>query len=125
LEKYHGALSTTCPTLGYLVKVRFSRKRTLVEAIKGSKIQDIVGLDIYRLPHGTTIADAHNVNNPDAEMWHYTPGGPEIFIVVAPQDLGITGIMAWLCGEYRIKASKLFQNMQKYHTKRQSDGLAT
>jgi hypothetical protein len=77
------------------------------------------------LPHGTTIADAHNVNNPDAKMWHYTPGDPEIFIVIAPQDLGITGIMAWLCGEYRIKASKLFQDMQELHTKRQSKGLAT
>lgn len=94
-------------------------------AIKGSKTQDIVGLDIYRLPHGTTIADAHNVKNPNAEMWHYTPGGPEIFILIAPQDLGITGIMAWLCGEYRIQASELFQNMQKSHTKRQSEGLAT
>jgi hypothetical protein len=105
--------------------VRLSKKRPLAGAIKGNRTQDIEGLDIYRLRHGTTIADAHNVNNPDAKMWHYTPGDPEIFIVIAPQDLGITGSMAWLCGEYRIKASKLFQDMQKYQTKRQSDGLAT
>jgi hypothetical protein len=125
LESDHGAPSATRPTLGYLVKVRFSKKRTLAGAIKGSKTQDIEGLDIYRLPHGTTIADAQNVNNTDAELWHYTPGGPEIIIVIAPQDLGITGTMAWLCGEYRIKASELFQDMKKYHTKRQSEGLAT
>jgi hypothetical protein len=92
-----------------LIKVRFSRKRKF----EGSEIQDIEGLDIYRLPHGTTIADAHNVNNTDAELWHYTPGGPERFIVIAPQDLGITGIMAWWCGGYRIKASELFHSMQE------------
>ena len=125
LEKDHGTLSTTRPTLGYLVKVRFSKKRTLAGAIKGSKTQDMVGLDIYRLSHGTTIADAHNVNNPNAEVWHYAPGGPDRFIVISPHDLGITGIAAVLCGEYRIKASELFQSMQQYHTKRQSDGLAT
>jgi hypothetical protein len=79
------------------------------------------------LPHGihTTIADAHDVNSPDSEVWEYTPGGPERYVVIAPHDLGITGITAVLCGECRIKASKLFQNMQKYHIKRQSDGLAT
>ena len=83
------------------------------------------GLDIYRLPHGTTIADAHDVNNPDAEVWQYVPGGPERTIVITPQDLGITGIWAVFRGEYRIKASELFQSMQKYHTERQTYGLAT
>ena len=77
------------------------------------------------MPHGTTIADAHDVNNLDAEVWEYTPGGPERFIVIGPQDLGITGIAAVLCGEYRMKASELFQDMQEYHIERQSDGLAT
>ncbi|CAB9500529.1 hypothetical protein SEMRO_85_G045490.1 [Seminavis robusta] len=50
LEHDHGSLSASRPTLGYLVKVRFSKKRTLVGAIKGSNTQDMEGLQIYRLP---------------------------------------------------------------------------
>ena len=84
-------------------------------------------LIIYRLSHGTTTADAHDVNNPNAKVWNYFPGGPESFIVITPQDLSITGITAVLCYfyEYRIKVSELFQSMQEYHKKRQAMGLAT
>ena len=125
LEHDHGAPSATCPALGYLIKARFSKKRTLPSAIKGSKTQDMEGLDIYRLSHGTTIADACDPNNPNAEHWRYVAGGPEVFITIKPQDLGITGFWAVLCGEYNIKASDLFRKMQENQTKRQAEGLAT
>lgn len=125
LEHDHGALSTSRPTLGYLIKVKFSKKRNLPGAIKGSKTQDMEGLAVYRLPHGTTTADAHDVNNPNARVWDYFPGGPESFIVISPQDLSISGIKAMLCYEYRIKVSELFQAMQDYHKKRQAMGLAS
>lgn len=125
LEHDHGALSTSRPTLGYLIKVKFSKKRALPGAIKGSKTQDLEGLSIYRLPHGTTTDDAHDVNNNYAEVWDCFPGGPESFIVITPQDLGITGISAALYGEYKIKVSEIFQSMQEYQKERQAMGLAT
>uniref|UniRef100_A0A7S3L9A7 Uncharacterized protein n=1 Tax=Amphora coffeiformis TaxID=265554 RepID=A0A7S3L9A7_9STRA len=125
LEKDCGAPSTIRPRLGYLIKVRFSKKRKLPGAVKGYETQDVEGLDVYRLTHGSTIKNAHDTNNPNAEYQSYVPGGPEIFITIAPQDLGITGVWALLCGEYKIKASYLFQNMKDKHSNRQSSGLAS
>ena len=69
----------------------------------------MAGLDIYRLPHGTTIADARDPNKSNAQHWYYKPDGPEIYITITPQDLGITGLWAWICGEYKIKASAIFK----------------
>jgi len=126
LEQRNGTLSTDLPRLGYLIKVRFSKKRPLPNAIiKGSKTQDMEGLDIYRLTHGTTIADACDPNNSMADHWRYFDGGPDVFITIKPQDLGITGVWAVVCGEYKIKASDIFYELNDYHTKLQSDGLAT
>lgn len=125
LEKDHGPLSMTHPRVGYLIKVKFSKKRTLAGAIKGSRTQDLAGLRIFRLKHGTTINDAESGSSPDAEAWDYFPGGPERFIVISPQDLGISGMWALLFGEYKIRMSKVFQDMKEYHMQRQSDGLAT
>ena len=123
LEVDGGSLSSERPRLGYLIKVRFSKKRRLDDT--GLKTQDLEGLDIYRLRHGTTIFDAHNSSNPNAEHWRYVPAGPEVLITIKPQDLGITGFWAVLCGEYKIKASVLFGKMKKYHAEFQSSGLAT
>lgn len=127
LEEDHGSPSTTRPALGYLIEVRFSKKRALAGAIKGSKTQDMEGLDIYSLSHGTTIADALDPNNANAEHWQYTRGSPEVLITIAPRHLGITGLWAWLCGDYtiKIKASDIFDNIQEYHQGRQRKGLAT
>ena len=97
LEEDCGHPSTVRPRLGYLVKARFSKKRKLPGAInKGSETQDLEGLDIYRLTHGSTIKDAHATSNPSAEYQRYVSGGPEIFITIAPQDLGISGVWALL-----------------------------
>ena len=126
LDRECGSLSITLPRVGYLIKVKFSKKRTLNEAIKGNKTQDMVGLDIYRLSHGTTLADARDSTNNDAQFMEYIPGGPEILVIIKPEDLGITGFFASLmCGSYTIKASKLFSDMDAYHKVRQGRGLAT
>lgn len=125
LDEDHGSPSTTRPVLGYLIKVRFSKKRTLAGAIKGSKTQDMEGLEIYKLSHGTTVADALDPSNPNAEHWQYTRGGPEVHITIAPRHLGITGLWAWFCGDYTIKASGIFDTIQEYHRERQRKGLAT
>ena len=87
--------------------------------------QDMKGLDIYRLPHGTKISDARDANNPDAQHWRYVPGGPEVHITIAPQDLGITGLWARICGEYKIKASDVFDELQEFHQQRQREGFTT
>ena len=122
LEVDDGDPSIIRPTLGYLIKVKFSKKRTLTGAIK---TQDMVGLDIYRLSHGATVADALDPNNHNTEHWCYVTGGTEVFITIKPENLGITGFWAVLCGEYKIKASDLFRKMQEYHTRRQLRGCAT
>ena len=119
LEKDHGALSLTRPAVGYLIKVKFSRKRPLPGAIKGSLTQDIAGLDIYRLPHGTTIADAESATN-GAEKWTYSPGGgQDRAIVITPAELGITGIWAFVCGDYKISVSEIYKKINKYQKDRQ------
>jgi hypothetical protein len=123
LEKDSGAPSTTRPAVGYLIKAKFSKKRTLAGAIKGSKTQDMVGLDIYRLPHGTTITDAKNTTN-GAEKWTYSPGGQDRHIVITPAELGIIGIWAMLCGEYRIPVSDIYEEMNSYQKERQNNMLA-
>ena len=117
-----GAASLTRPRLGYLIKVRFSKKRKLVGG--NLETQDMVGLDIYRIPHGATVRNAIDQTN-NAQHWRYEPGDPEILITITPQDLGISGIWAWYCGNYVLKASDIFTDMEEYHQERQRRGLPT
>jgi hypothetical protein len=124
LEEECGDLSATRPTLGYLIKVKFSKPRKLQNPIKGSATQDVIGLDIYRLPHGTTIEDARN-GTKNASHHSYVPGGPEYLITITPGDLGISGFWAWWCGDYTISASLLYVQMRNFHEKRQRAGIAT
>jgi hypothetical protein len=116
-ESTFRAGSTTRPTLGYLIKAKFApddskkkRKRQPTPKIRGT----IVGLYIYRLPHGTTVADALNNNN-GASVHFYKSGDPEYLITITPADLGITGFWAYMCGNYTIKASVLLVKMQVCH----------
>lgn len=125
LEEEKGSLSARRPNVGYLIKVRFSKKRKLAGARKGDKTQDMAGLDIYRLVHGTTLANARDPNNNDATFMQYTPGGQDVLIVIKPEDLGITGFSSLLCGNYTLKASEIFARMDFLHKNRQARGLAT
>ena len=118
-------MSQDRPRVGYLVKVRFSKKRPLPGAIEGTKTQDLEGLDIFRLPHGTTVNDAINGNN-GASKWAYFPtNGLDSEIHIRPQELGITGFWSMFWGGYRVRASEIFVEMYAYHTMRQNQGLAT
>ena len=122
-EVERGPASATCPRVGYLIKVRFKKKRTLANALKGSKTQDVGGLDIYRLPHGTTIEDAISARD-GASKFTYIPGGPDYTISISPQDLGLTSTpVAW--NGFEIQASRIFDDMDAYHKKRQQKLLAT
>jgi hypothetical protein len=127
LEVDGGPLSTIRPSVGYLIRAKFSKKRPLEGAIKGSKTQDLTGLDIYRLPHGTTIMDAKNATN-GAEKWTYSPDSQtdsqDRNIIITPAELGITGIWALVCGGYRIPVSQIYEQMNSYQKERQHDMLA-
>jgi hypothetical protein len=82
LENEGEPLSMDLPRLGYLIMMRFSRNGKLLT-------QDLEGVDIYRLPHGTTIQQALDPNDPSARHWHYKPGDPEVLISIRREDLGI------------------------------------
>jgi hypothetical protein len=116
LEYEGGPLSKDLPRLG---KMRFSRNGKLLT-------QDLVGLDIYRLPHGTTIKQALDPNDPSAEHWHYRPGAPDVLISIRREDLGIpqsarSRFMTTLFGNsndaYTIKASHIYEDMRTGHEK--------
>jgi hypothetical protein len=98
--------------------VRFGKKR------KRTGIRTTKGLDIYRLPHGTTVQNALDGTN-GAEHWYYEPGsGPnsrEVPITIRPQDLGMLPSLGsrLMCAigdlvgmdfseAYEIKASKIY-----------------
>ena len=123
VEIERGQLSTACPRVGYLIKVRFKKKRTLADATRGSKTQDMGGLDVYRLPHGTTVGDAINGTN-GASKFTYTPGGGQDYSIdITPADLGFTTPVEW--NGFQIQLSRIFDEMDGYHKKRQQNLLAT
>jgi hypothetical protein len=122
LEIERGAPSQDLPRVGYLIKVRFAKKQTLPGATKGKETQSMTGLDIYQLPHGTTVDDAIHGNN-GARKWDYYPNkGSDSEILISPEDLGIPMPSIW--NGYRIQVSDLFNEMNDYHKMRQQDGLA-
>ena len=122
VEIERGQPSLTCPRVGYLIKVRFQKKRTLANASKGSKTQDMGGLDVYRLPRGTTIDDAINGTN-GASKFTYTPGGQDHIIDITPADLGFTTPLTW--DGFQIHMSSIFGEMDAYHKRRQQNSPAT
>ena len=75
----------TCPRVGYLIKVRFKKKGTLQNALKGSRTQGMGGLDLYRLPFGTTVDYAINGTG-GASKVTYVPGGPDQHIDITAQQ---------------------------------------
>lgn len=123
LEFDGGNRSQSHPRVGYLIKVQFSKKRTLNGAIKGTKTQDLVGIDIYRLPYNTTTQDAVNKTN-GASKWSYQPGDEDSEIVITPEDLGITGFWATICGSYKVSVASIYEEMNKHQSERQRNLLA-
>jgi hypothetical protein len=115
--------------------MRFSKKRKIAA---GLTMQDVAGLDIYRLPHGTTVVQALDLNNSCAEHWSYEPGVPEVLISIRREDLGIpstfgslflrsiAGLVGIDSGDvYMMKASDIYTRMHNLHAGRQTRGLAT
>jgi hypothetical protein len=85
LEHDDGPPSTSLPRLGYLIKARFAKKGKR----KADGKYNVIGVDVYRLPHGTTIAQARDPNDSAAQYWRWSPGDDEIRITVAPEDVGM------------------------------------
>jgi hypothetical protein len=124
LEYEGGPLSVDRPRLGYLIKVRFYDKRT----IAGKDTKDVIGLDIFRLPHGTTLDQALDEDDPSAEYSYYEPGAAELLISIGREDLGIPPADLLVEGssdEYAIKASNIYARVREYHEQCQMNGLAT
>ena len=72
------------PRLGFLIKIHiFKGKRTRC----GRKI--IKQIDVYRLPQGTTVADAE-ANRNGASLNIYEPGGADVKMYITAADLGVT-----------------------------------
>lgn len=118
-----GNRSQSHPRVGYLIKVQFSKKRELNGAVKGTKTQDLVGLDIYKLPYNTTMQDAVNNTN-GASNWSYHPGDEDSEIVITPEDLGITGFWATICGSYKLSVAAIYEEMSNHQSERQRNLLA-
>jgi len=123
VEIERGPKSMTCPRVGYLIKVRFKKKRTLRNSLKESKTQDMGGLDLYRLPYGTTVDDAIN-GACGASKVTYVPGGPDQHIDITAQDLGFTRSPPVVWNEFQIQMSRIFDEMDSYNKKRQQNLLA-
>lgn len=123
LDREGGRVSQQYPRLGYLIKVKMSRKRTLAGGIK---TYDLKGVHIYRQPHGTTMADAEASRN-GAESWYYCPTDPqfsrEVVITITAGDIGITGLEAWyfekIVGNSELKISYIFLAMNLNQIARQ------
>ena len=86
--------------------------------------QDLAGMDMYRLPHGTTVEDAINGVNGARKFTYVDGGGTDGEIVITPTDLGLTEPCDW--NGFAMQASTIFREMNDYHKERQQeDHLAT
>ena len=90
------------PRLGYLIKVHFGTSRKKA------------GFDVYRVPRGTTVADAENNRN-GAQKLIYNEGEHDVVIKITPEDLGIpvTGFRGkfqrLFCGDFEISMKQLYE----------------
>jgi hypothetical protein len=80
--------------IGYLIKMDFT--------VNGKNNPPTAGLDIYKVPRGTTVANAiANANG--AQHIVYTPGqAQDVPIVITASDLGVTGFWAYFLGSFKI-----------------------
>lgn len=79
----HAQPDNQAPRLGFLIKIRvFSKKRT------HNKRKIIRQIDVYRLPRGTTAADAQ-ANRKGASYSKYVPGGQDVAMEITAADLGV------------------------------------
>jgi hypothetical protein len=122
LENERGARSQDLPRVGYPIRVLYSKKRARVPGAT-TTTRDLKGLDIYRLPHGTTVHDATDGSN-GASKWTYSlTNGPDSEIHILPEDLGIASPSLW--DGYRLPVSDIFDEMNCFHKERQDNGLDT
>ena len=102
VEIERGPKSMTCLRVGYLIKVCFKKKPTLQNALKGNNTHDMGGLDLYRLPHSTTMDDAINRNG-GASKVTYVPGGSRSAHLYYRTGFGIL----WRSGVERVRNSNV------------------
>lgn len=86
--------------IGYLIKMDLT--------VNGKKSPP-TGLDIYKVPRGSTVADV--IANADvAQHISYTPGqAQDALIVITASDLGVTGFWAFFLGSFKISLHLLWE----------------
>ena len=82
--------------VGYLIKVWYTTTK---------KISRPSGFLIFRVPRGQNMPPR---NQPTLV---YTHGGTDVEIVIKANDLGYTGISAWMCGSFKLSMEKLWNKM--------------
>jgi hypothetical protein len=82
------------PKVGFLIKVN-----------KSAGVA--VGLDIYKVYNGCTVADAINGGNGCAHS-AYTPGQPDAPLEITPEDFGFDGFWALICPNFKLSMSVLW-----------------
>jgi hypothetical protein len=92
------AVATPNPDVrvGYLIKMRFENGQT----------KPPTGLDVYKVPRGTTVADALENRN-GAQHMTYTPGTGDLSIEITASDLGITGFGGFFCTPFKVSMKSL------------------
>jgi hypothetical protein len=84
--------------------------------VNGKNNPFTAGLDsIYKVPRGTTVADAIANANGAAQHIVYTPGGQaaqDVPFVITASDLGVTGFWAYFLGSFKISVHLLWKLLQ-------------
>jgi hypothetical protein len=83
------------PTVGFLIKVKQSGGRN-------------VGLDVYKVYSGRTIADAMAGTNGCEHFYYDASGNQDVTVVASQDDFGFSGLQTWLHGDFKLSLAGLW-----------------
>jgi hypothetical protein len=83
------------PRVGFLIKIQFASGNA-------------VGMDIYKVPHNCTVADALNQTNGATHMTYTHGQAADLSIEISPEEMGIEGMWAHICPSFKLSMKKLF-----------------
>mmetsp|Transcript_14316 Transcript_14316/g.39819 ORF Transcript_14316/g.39819 Transcript_14316/m.39819 type:complete len:295 (+) Transcript_14316:100-984(+) len=83
------------PRVGFLLKLREVAGNTM-------------GIDIYKVPHGRTVADAMNQANGATHIVYTHGQAADVIIETTPEEMGIDGIWTHLCPSFKLSMKKLW-----------------
>ena len=83
------------PRVGFLMKLREVAGNT-------------VGIDIYKVPRGRTVADAINQANGATHAVYIHGQAADVSIEISPEEMGIDGIWTRLCPSFKLSMKNLW-----------------